>query len=57
MPTYEFFCEKCHKIFEQVWPLSEYGKRIKEKRKCPSCGSVRVVKTITAVQVRTDKKS
>jgi putative FmdB family regulatory protein len=57
MPTYEFFCERCHKIFEQVWPLSEYGKRIKEKRKCPSCGSVRVVKTITAVQVRTDKKS
>jgi putative FmdB family regulatory protein len=57
MPTYEFLCGKCHKIFEQTWSLSDYDKRLKEKRKCPSCGSTRVVKTITAVQVRTSKKS
>ena len=57
MPTYEFHCEKCGKNFEQVWALSEYNKRIKEKNKCPACGSVRVVKTISAVQVKTSKKS
>ena len=57
MPTYEFHCEKCAKNFEQVWALSEYDRRIKEKNKCPSCGSVRVVKTISAVQVKTSKKS
>jgi putative FmdB family regulatory protein len=57
MPTYEFRCEKCNKRFEQVWSLSEYDKRIKEKHKCPKCGSTRVVKTIAAVQVKTSKKS
>lgn len=57
MPTYEFLCEKCRKVFEQIWSLSEYDKRLKEKRKCPFCGSTQVVKTITSVQVRTSKKS
>ena len=57
MPTYEFHCEKCGKNFEQVWALAEYDKRIKEKRKCPSCGSSRVVKAISMVQVKTSKKS
>lgn len=57
MPTYEFRCEKCNKIFEQIWSLAEYDKRIKEKNKCPECGSTRVVKTISVVQVKTSKKS
>ena len=57
MPTYEFRCEKCAKVFEQVWSLSEYDKRIKGKNKCPKCGSTRVVKTISVVQVKTSKKS
>ena len=57
MPTYEFHCEKCRKNFEQIWPLSEYNKRIKETIKCPSCGSTRTVKTISLVQVKTSKKS
>lgn len=57
MPTYEFHCDKCGKNFEEVWTLAEYDKRIKEKHKCPSCGSSRVVKKISAVQVKTDKKS
>jgi putative FmdB family regulatory protein len=57
MPTYEFRCEKCDKTFEQVWSLSDYDKRIKEQNKCPSCGSTRVVKTISVVQVKTSKKS
>jgi putative FmdB family regulatory protein len=57
MPTYEFRCEKCHKRFDVVWSLAEYGKRIKEKRKCPTCGSTRVVKTVSMVEVKTSKKS
>ena len=57
MPTYEFICEKCGKTFEQIWSLAEYGKRIKEKRKCPKCGSVRVVRSLSLVQVKTSKKS
>lgn len=57
MPTYEFLCEKCNKVFEEIWSLSEYDKRSKEKHKCPKCGSTRVVKMISAVQVKTSKKS
>ena len=57
MPTYEFRCEKCDKVFEKIWSLSEYDKRIKENKKCPSCGSTKVVKTISLVQVKTSRKS
>ena len=57
MPTYEFRCEKCQKTFEQVWSLSEYDRKVKEKQKCPSCHRTRVVKTLSMVQVKTTKKS
>jgi putative FmdB family regulatory protein len=57
MPTYEFRCEKCGKVFEQVWSLSDYDRKLKEKQKCPSCHCTRVVKTISMVQVKTSKKS
>ena len=57
MPTYEFRCEKCDKVFEQVWSLSEYDKRIQETNKCPACGSTKVIRTISLVQVKTSKKS
>ena len=57
MPTYEFHCAKCNKNFEQVWSLAEYDKRIKEKPKCPGCGSTRVSKVIAVVEVKTSKKS
>jgi len=57
MPTYEFCCEKCQKLFEQVWSLSEYDRKIKQRQKCPACGSTRVVKAISMVQVKTSKKS
>ena len=39
MPTYEFRCEKCSKLFEQVWSLAEYDRKVKKTQKCPSCGS------------------
>jgi putative FmdB family regulatory protein len=57
MPTYEFRCEKCNSAFEQVWPLAEYDKRTKQKQKCPKCGSTRVARTLSLVQVKTAKKS
>jgi putative FmdB family regulatory protein len=57
MPTYEFHCDKCGKNFEEVWLLSEYDKQIQATHKCPKCNSTKVVKTISAVQVRTSKKS
>jgi putative FmdB family regulatory protein len=57
MPTYEFICQKCAKTFEQIWSLAEYDKRTKEKQKCPKCGSARVVRALSLVQVKTSKKS
>lgn len=57
MPNYEFLCAKCKKTFELTWSLAEYDKRIKGKNKCPKCGSARVVKVISLVQVKTAKKS
>ena len=57
MPTYEFRCEECDKDFEQVWSLDKWDERIKEKPKCPWCGSTRVIKIISMVQVKTSKKS
>ena len=57
MPTYEFRCEKCKKVFEEIWSLEEYDKRIKKKRKCPRCASTRVVRSLSVVQVKTSKKS
>ena len=57
MPTYEFRCEKCSKLFEQVWSLAEYDRKVKKTQKCPSCGSTRVVRAISMVQVKTSKKS
>ncbi len=57
MPTYEFRCDKCKKVVEEIWSLADYDKRIKEKRKCSGCGSTRVVRSLSVVQVKTSKKS
>ena len=57
MPTYEFLCEKCRKVFEEIFSLAEYDRRMKAKKKCPSCGSSRVVRALSTVQVKTSKKS
>jgi putative FmdB family regulatory protein len=57
MPKYEFLCARCKKTFELTWSLAEYNKRIRAKNKCPACGSTRVVKVISLVQVNTAKKS
>jgi putative FmdB family regulatory protein len=57
MPTYEFLCQKCKKRFELVWSLEQYDREMKRKPKCPKCGSTSVARQISAVEVKTSKKS
>ncbi len=57
MPRYEFLCRKCEKPFELVYSLAEYDREMKKKIKCPKCESTSVVRQISAVQVKTSKKS
>jgi putative FmdB family regulatory protein len=57
MPTYEFLCQKCEKSFERIYSLEEYERETKKKIKCSECGSTSVVRQISAVQVKTSKKS
>lgn len=55
MPTYEFFCQKCEKRFQQTCSLEEYEHE--KKKKCPKCGSSKVLRQISSFQVKTSKKS
>jgi putative FmdB family regulatory protein len=55
MPTYEFRCEKCRKLFTLVLSISEHEKR--KRFRCPKCKSTRVKQQITSFQTVTSKKS
>lgn len=57
MPTYEFQCEKCRKRFELTYAITEYERLAKKKIKCPKCRSIKVVRQISAFEVKTSKKS
>jgi putative FmdB family regulatory protein len=57
MPTYEFLCQKCNKIFELTYSISEFERARKAGIKCSTCGSSRVVQQVPAFQVQTSKKS
>jgi putative FmdB family regulatory protein len=57
MPIYEFLCERCRKPFELSSSLAEYERAIKKKIKCPKCKSMKVVRQISAIEVKTSKKS
>lgn len=57
MPIYEFLCEKCKKPFELTCSLTEYERAMKKKFKCPKCKSTKVVRQISAIEVKTSKKS
>ena len=57
MPAYEFQCEKCRKRFELTYTIMEYERQGKKKTKCPKCASIRVVRQISAFEVKTSKKS
>jgi len=57
MPTYEFLCQKCGKVFELISSISEYEHKRKEGLQCPGCGSSEIVQQISGFQVKTSKKS
>lgn len=54
MPTYEFFCEKCHKPFTLLLRLAEYERG---DFKCPKCQDSRVKQQLSTFQAKTSKKS
>lgn len=54
MPSYDYFCEKCQKVFTLMMSLSEHEKA---KIRCPKCKSTRVKQQISGFQTMTSKKS
>jgi putative FmdB family regulatory protein len=54
MPTYEFICEKCKKLFTLMLKISEYEKK---NFRCPKCKSKKVKQQITSFQTITSSKS
>ncbi len=57
MPTYQFLCHKCKKVFELTYTFTEYERKKKQGIKCAECRSSKVVQLIPAFQVQTSKKS
>jgi putative FmdB family regulatory protein len=54
MPTYEFYCEKCKKVFSVIISISDYEKK---KYNCPKCKGKQVKQQISSFQTVTSKKS
>lgn len=54
MPTYEYKCLNCKKVFTLIMSISEYEKGAV---KCPKCGKGRVKQQITEFMVQTSRKS
>ena len=54
MPIYEFECRKCGKKIVITLSITEYEKK---RRKCPKCGSVKLERIITSIEVKTSRKS
>ena len=55
MPTYEYRCSGCGKRFEVTVTLAEYLKS--PKSTCPRCGTAKVVRVFTAINVKTRSKT
>ncbi|MFZ0449661.1 MAG: zinc ribbon domain-containing protein [Desulfatiglandaceae bacterium] len=53
MPTYEYICKKCNKVFFLIMRITEYENK---KIRCPHCKSTRVKQQITPFQVVTSRK-
>lgn len=49
MPTYDFACQECESPFEVRMSMTAYSEG--PKPPCPRCGSKRVERTFTAVNV------
>ena len=54
MPSYEYRCEKCAKVFSIQLSMSEHDK---ENITCPDCKEGRVVQQYSAFYAQTSKKS
>lgn len=58
MPSYEFLCKKCNKVFDLTSSIREYERKKKKGGvKCLKCGSSKVVQQVSAFQINTSKKS
>lgn len=51
MPTYDFICQECQTRFEMRMSISAYSEGTRPH--CEKCGSERVERTFTAVNVLT----
>jgi putative FmdB family regulatory protein len=54
MPTYSFKCTKCGKTFQEILSFKEFGEG---RRKCPKCGSAKVVQLLEPFYAKTSRKS
>jgi putative FmdB family regulatory protein len=54
MPTYQFECVKCTHQFNLFESLKDHEKH---EEQCPKCGSSDIKSMISAVSVKTSKKS
>ncbi len=54
MPAYEFKCLKCGKKVTLIILFSDYENK---KARCPKCGSKRLERLVSSVQVVTSRKS
>jgi putative FmdB family regulatory protein len=54
VPTYQYRCEECEKVFQRTETISEHEVT---KPQCPKCGSKKVSLVPGRVYVVTSKKS
>jgi len=57
MPTYEFLCKKCNKVFDLTSSISEYERKKIRGVQCLRCGSSEVVQQVSTFHVNISKKS
>jgi putative FmdB family regulatory protein len=58
MPTYEFHCCSCDRIFELEQSISAYEDHLKKHDlHCPKCESVEVEQQVVPFEVETSRKS
>lgn len=53
MPSYDYLCQACMKMFEVRIPVSAYSAKFKPK--CPECGSRKVARAFTTFNVLTPR--
>jgi putative FmdB family regulatory protein len=54
MPTYEYRCEDCGRIFETIEHIDEHGRA---RPQCPDCEGAKVEQVMSPFYARTGKKS